>query len=164
MNYAQIRKYDVTNGVGIRTTLFVSGCTHHCKGCFNKEQQDFNYGEKWTPEIEDMFIEYAKDKNVAGVSILGGEPMQQDPVILEHLFKRIKEETNKTIWVWSGYTLEYLLANEYTRALLNYVDILVDGKFEEEKKDLMLLYRGSYNQRVIDIQATLKSGEVVTIV
>ena len=101
MNYAKIRKLDVTNGPGIRTTLFVSGCTHNCEGCFNKEQQDFNYGNKFTKETEDEFIQLTKNKQIKGVNILGGEPMQQimDDTLL-NLLKRIKLETDKPIWLW----------------------------------------------------------------
>lgn len=158
MNYAQMRQYDVSNGVGIRATLFVSGCTHNCKGCFNKEQQDFNFGQKWTQETEDKFIEYAKNPNVVGVSILGGEPFQQDYSTMKHLLVRLKEEVGKTVWVWSGYTFGQLLMKAESKDLLNYIDVLVDGKFEIEKKNLMLLYRGSSNQRVIDVKAILDKG------
>ena len=112
MNYAKIRKLDVTNGPGIRTTLFVSGCTHNCEGCFNKEQQDFNYGNKFTKETEDEFIQLTKNKQIKGVNILGGEPMQQimDDTLL-NLLKRIKLETDKPIWLWSGYTFEEIVNN-----------------------------------------------------
>ena len=110
MNYAQIRKLDVTNGPGVRTTLFVSGCTHNCEGCFNKEQQDFNYGNEFTKETEDEFIECTKARQIKGVNILGGEPMQQimDNTLL-NLLKRIKAETNKPIWLWSGYKYEEII-------------------------------------------------------
>ena len=110
MKYAKIRKLDVTNGPGIRTTLFVSGCTHNCEGCFNKEQQDFNYGNEFTKETEDEFIELTKARQIRGVNILGGEPMQQvmDDTLL-NLLKRIKLETDKPIWLWSGYTFEEII-------------------------------------------------------
>lgn len=163
MNYAQIRRHDVTNGPGVRVTLFVSGCTHNCPGCFNKEQQDFNYGNKWTKEIEDDFINKVLDPKVVGVSILGGEPMQQDYNTMKNLFLRIKEETNKPIWVWSGYNFGQLLMTEHTKDLLNYIDVLIDGKFIEDKRDLMLMYRGSSNQRVIDVQKSLSSNKIVEI-
>lgn len=146
MNYAQIRKYDVANGEGIRTTLFVSGCKFNCKSCFNKEYQDFNYGNEWTKETEDYFINLGKDENVAGYSLLGGEIFQQSPDIILHLCKRIKEETGKTIWVWTGYTFENIPLN--ARNILNYIDVLVDGQFIEELKDLRLEWRGSSNQKI----------------
>lgn len=163
MNYAQIRRHDVTNGPGVRITLFVSGCTHNCPGCFNKEQQDFNYGNKWTKEIEDDFINKALDPKVVGVSILGGEPFQQPYVDLKRILKRIKEETNKSIWIWTGYTFSQLLMDEFSKELLQYIDVLIDGRFIESKRDLMLMYRGSSNQRVIDVQESLKQNKVIEL-
>lgn len=164
MKYAKIRKLDVTNGPGIRTTLFVSGCTHNCKDCFNKEQQDFNYGEEFTKKIEDEFIEYTKARQIKGVNILGGEPMQQvkDNTLL-NLLKRIRMETNKPIWLWSGYTLEEILRNEKRLEILKEVDVLIDGRFEADKRDIMLKYRGSSNQRVIDVKRTLKEDRVIEL-
>ena len=164
MKYAKIRKLDVTNGPGIRTTLFVSGCTHNCKDCFNKEQQDFNYGEEFTKEIEDEFIEYTKARQIKGVNILGGEPMQQvkDNTLL-NLLKRIRIETNKPIWLWSGYTLEEILRDEKRLEILKEVDVLIDGRFEADKRDIMLKYRGSSNQRVIDVKRTLKEDRVIEL-
>lgn len=164
MKYAKIRKLDVTNGPGIRTTLFVSGCTHNCKDCFNKEQQDFNYGEEFTKEIEDEFIEYTKARQIKGVNILGGEPMQQvkDNTLL-NLLKRIRIETNKPIWLWSGYTLEEILHDEKRLEILKEVDVLIDGRFEADKRDIMLKYRGSSNQRVIDVKRTLKEDRVIEL-
>ena len=164
MKYAKIRKLDVTNGPGIRITLFVSGCTHNCKDCFNKEQQDFNYGEEFTKEIEDEFIEYTKARQIKGVNILGGEPMQQvkDNTLL-NLLKRIRMETNKPIWLWSGYTLEEILRDEKRLEILKEVDVLIDGRFEADKRDIMLKYRGSSNQRVIDVKRTLKEDRVIEL-
>ena len=155
MNYAKIRKLDVTNGPGIRTTLFVSGCTHNCEGCFNKEQQDFNYGNKFTKETEDEFIQLTKNKQIKGVNILGGEPMQQimDDTLL-NLLKRIKLETDKPIWLWSGYTFEEIVNNPKRLEILREVDVLIDGKFQADKRDIMLKYRGSSNQRVIAVSYT----------
>ena len=164
MRYAKIRKLDVTNGPGIRTTLFVSGCTHNCEGCFNKEQQDFNYGNEFTKEIENEFIEYTKSRQIKGVNILGGEPMQQtkDDSLL-NLLKRIKIETNKPIWLWSGYKFEEIIIEPKMLELLKQVDVLIDGKFEIEKRDLMLKYRGSENQRVIDVKKSLEQGRVIKL-
>ena len=162
MKYAKIRKYDISNAPGICTTLFVSGCTHNCDECFNKEQQDFNYGNEFTKEIEDEFIEYSKSKQVKAVNILGGEPMQQlmDDTLL-NLLRRIKKETNKPIWLWSGYTYEEIISNSRRLELLEEVDVLIDGKFEISKRDLMLKYRGSSNQRIIDVKKSLEAKEVV---
>ena len=139
MNYAKIRKLDVTNGPGIRTTLFVSGCTHNCEGCFNKEQQDFNYGNKFTKETEDEFIQLTKNKQIKGVNILGG------------------------IWLWSGYTFEEIVNNPKRLEILREVDVLIDGKFQADKRDIMLKYRGSSNQRVIDVKKSLEQGNIVEI-
>ena len=164
MNYAKIRKLDVTNGPGIRTTLFVSGCTHNCEGCFNKEQQDFNYGNKFTKETEDEFIQLTKNKQIKGVNILGGEPMQQimDDTLL-NLLKRIKLETDKPIWLWSGYTFEEIVNNPKRLEILREVDVLIDGKFQADKRDIMLKFRGSSNQRVIDVKKSLEQGNIVEI-
>ena len=160
MKYAKIRKFDTANGQGVRTTLFVSGCKFNCKGCFNKEAQDFNYGNEFTKEVEDEFIGYIKNPNVVGVNLLGGEIMQQDTSIILNLVKRIKEETGKNIWCWTGYKYEDLIKIDGKLEVLQYIDVLIDGRFEIAKKDLMLKYRGSSNQRVIDVQQTLNKGVV----
>lgn len=161
MYYAQMRKFDIANGVGIRATLFVSGCTHSCKGCFSKPYQDFKHGMKWNKEAEDTFLSYAKDPNVHGVTILGGEPMQQtqDNDLL-NLLKRIKAETSHTIWIYSGYTFESIIKDDKKSELLKYCDVLVDGKFVEELKDITLKFKGSSNQRIINVQESLKIGQV----
>lgn len=162
MRYEKIRKFDVSNAPGVRSTLFVTGCTHNCKGCFNKELQDFEAGKVWTQEDEDNFISYVKNDNVVGVNILGGEPMQQVmDDCLPNLLKRIKEETGKNIWLWSGYLLEEILENEKRKNILQYVDVLVDGRFDIGKRNINLKYRGSENQRVIDVKKTLISNSVV---
>lgn len=162
MNYAQIRHYDVANGPGVRASIFVSGCTHNCKNCFNKEAQDFNYGNLYTKEVEDKFMKYVLDDNTKGVSILGGEPLMQtmDDSLL-NLLKRIKKETNKEIWLWSGYTYEEAILSEKRKEILNYADVLVDGRFEEENKSLLIKFRGSTNQRIIDLNKTRKEGKIV---
>lgn len=162
MYYTKIRKMDISNGVGVRTTLFVSGCTFDCEGCFNKEAQNFTNGQLWTEDVESQFIEYTKNPNVVGVNLLGGEIMQQDSAIILHLVKRIKEETGKSIWMWTGYTLDALYNMPDKMEILQYVDVLIDGRFEMDKKDLTLKYRGSANQRVIDIQKTLGEGRIVS--
>ena len=162
MRYEKIRKFDVSNAPGVRSTLFVTGCTHDCKGCFNKELQDFGAGEVWTQEDEDNFVSYVKNDNVVGVNILGGEPMQQVmDDCLPNLLKRVKEETGKSIWLWSGYLLEEILADDKRKRILEYVDVLVDGRFDIDKRNINLKYRGSENQRVIDVKKTLMSDSVV---
>lgn len=163
MNYANWIKFDVTNTKGISTTLFVSGCTHNCEGCFNKEAQDFEYGNLYTEEFEEEFIKFSKDENIECVAILGGEPFQQDENLLI-LLKRLKEEVKKPIWVWSGFCFEEILENPDRRKLLDCIDILIDGKFELKNRDLKLRYRGSSNQRVIDVHNSLMKNKVITIV
>ena len=164
MRYAQLRRYDISNGPNIRATLFVSGCTHNCKGCFNKDYQDFNYGKEWTSITETLFLCYAKDPKVKGINILGGEPLQQTmDNSLADLLAKIKENTNKPIWLWTGYKLEDVINNTKVMNILQYVDVLIDGKFEEDKKDLNLMYRGSANQRVINLTKTFEKGEIVLL-
>lgn len=164
MNFAQIRRHDVTNGPGIRATLFVSGCTHNCPGCFNKEQQDFNYGNEFNVTTKNTFMEYASDEKVVGISILGGEPMQQvhDPSFM-NLLVSLKNYIKKPIWVWTGYTFEEILKSPRRKMALRYIDVLIDGRYEEDKKDYTLMYRGSSNQRAIDVQESLKQGKTIEI-
>ncbi|MDA3732528.1 anaerobic ribonucleoside-triphosphate reductase activating protein [Niameybacter massiliensis] len=164
MHYAQMRKFDIANGIGIRTTLFVSGCTHRCPNCFNQDYQAFDYGKIWDQTAEDTFMSYVKDANVHGVTILGGEPMEQtQDEDLYNLFKRIKTETNQTIWVYSGYTFEAILKDEKKRRLLEWCDVLVDGPFIESLKDIKLKFRGSSNQTIIDVKASLVQGKKVLL-
>lgn len=161
MRYAQIRRYDVANGKGIRTTLFVTGCTHKCRNCFNELYQDFEYGDEWTEAQTEEIIENLKAEVVSGLSILGGEPFQNAEGILE-LVKNVKNEVpNKDIWIWSGYTYEELRQDSAKMDLLRECDVLVDGRFIEELKDLTLKFRGSSNQRIIDVKKTLEKDEVV---
>ena len=159
MRYGQIRKYDVANGVGIRTSIFVTGCTHNCKDCFNRKYMDFNFGEVWTDETTNLVTEYLKDKNVAGLTLLGGEPMQNAKELLE-IVRKIKSVIKKDIWIYSGYTFEEILEDEDRFELLKECDVLVDGRFVLELKDLKLKFRGSSNQRIIDIKNTLETGEI----
>lgn len=170
MNFGQIIYADVANGIGCRTSLFVSGCTHHCKGCFNEMTWDFNYGEPYTKEIEDEIIESLKPDYIAGLTILGGEPMETaNQKEVRPLLERIKREVPKaTIWIYSGYLWEELMDennkrchSEDTKAILEMTDILVDGEFMLDKKNLMLRFRGSENQRVIDVKESLKSEKIV---
>lgn len=163
MNYAKIRKMDISNWDGISATIFFSGCTFDCPGCFNKECQDFNYGKPFTYDVADSFIEYAKNKHVTDICILGGEPFQQSLDRLYFLVHRLRKEVKKPIHIWSGYLWEDLIKVRGPRIILGYCDTLVDGKFDINKKDLSLKYRGSSNQRVIDIKKSFKAGKVVEI-
>ena len=162
VRYEQIRKFDVTNGPGIRTSLFVTGCSNNCPGCFNKELQDFNHGKLWTKEVEDEFISYVNNPQVVGVSLLGGDPMEQtmDNSMIS-LLDRIKKETKKDIWLWSGYTYEEILADDKKREILSYVDVLIDGRFIIAQRNIKLKYRGSENQRVIDVNKSLEENRIV---
>lgn len=170
MNYGALKKTDVANGEGVRVSLFVSGCTHHCKNCFNPETWDFCYGKPFTNETEDEIIEALKPSYIKGLTLLGGEPME--PLNQERLLpllKRVREKfgNSKDIWCYTGYTLEKdLLAKsrarcKYTDELLSLIDVLVDGEFVEELKNLSLKFRGSSNQRIINVPETLKSNKVV---
>lgn len=160
MNYSQIRKYDMANGTGCRTSLFVSGCTHHCKGCFNEIAWDFNYGNPFTKEVEDKIIDSLRPSYITGLTILGGEPMEvSNQKILRPFIERIKEELpDKTIWVYSGYTWEELNDPNNqrchcsdTKKILNKIDVLVDGEYVEEERDISLAFKGSRNQRIIEL-------------
>lgn len=165
MNYSAIYNQDVINGVGFRVSLFVSGCgkTPKCKHCHNKKAWDFNSGKLYTKETEDKLIKYASKPFIAGLSLLGGEVFDNlRSGDLLNLVRRFKEEfPNKNIWAWSGYTYEELLKRPDARIFLEYVDILVDGEFVFELKDLDIKFRGSSNQRVIDVQASLHENRVV---
>lgn len=169
MNYADIKKIDVANGPGIRVSLFVSGCSHHCDGCFNKETWDFQFGSLFGEKEIDTIIEYMAPSHIKGFSLLGGEPFEftnQQGIL--PLLRRIKEAyPEKDIWCWSGYSFDRDILGSMvvkwpeTRELLDYIDILVDGEFEIDKKDLTLRFRGSSNQRIIDVKKSLESNEVV---
>ena len=169
MNYAKINKNDIANGIGIRVTLFVSGCTHFCKGCFNSEAWDFNYGQPFTTEVEEELLEALAPSWIDGLTLLGGEPMEpQNQRALLPFLKKLKEMyPEKTIWCFSGYTLEdELLKNsrarcEVTDEMLSLIDVLVDGEFVEEMKDISLRFKGSSNQRLIDLKPTLATGKVI---
>ena len=160
MNFAQIRKYDVANGPGIRTTIFVTGCTHNCHNCFNEEYQDFNYGDTWTDKETEEVISYLNLAEVKGLTLLGGEPFQNEVDLLK-VIRDIKKEVQKDIWIFSGYTYEEILKDQEKKKLLEECDVLVDGRFVEALKDLKLRFRGSSNQRIIDIQKSLDENKVV---
>lgn len=160
MKYGQIRKYDVANGVGVRTSIFVTGCTHNCFNCFNKDYQDFDYGNDWTEKETKTVIDNLNNDHIAGLSILGGEPMQNSKDLTE-IVKEIKKHSNKSIWLWSGYTYEQIINNKDMFSLLKEIDVLVDGRFVEKLKDLTLKFRGSSNQRLIDIKESLINKDIV---
>ena len=166
MNYATIKNCDIANGPGVRVSLFVSGCTHRCKGCFNEVAWDFDYGQPFTESVMDSILEMLRPSYVRGLTLLGGEPFEpqnQGPVV--ELLRRIKRELpEKSIWAFSGYLFDRDILSgrlgdccEY----LSYLDVLVDGPFVEAKKNLSLRFRGSENQRLIDVPASLSSGEIV---
>lgn len=169
MNVATIKKRDIANGIGVRVSLFVSGCTHHCKGCFNAEAWDFSYGEPYTGETEAEILRLLSPDYISGLSLLGGEPFEpQNQRVLVGLLRRVKElYPEKTVWCYSGYTLENELLSdsrarcECTDEMLSLIDVLVDGRYEEEKRNISLLFRGSENQRLIDLKRSLETGKTV---
>lgn len=166
MNYAEIKNCDIANGPGVRVSLFVSGCTHHCPGCFNEVAWDFQYGEPFTEEVMDRIVEMLRPNYIRGLTLLGGEPFEpENQAGVVALLRKIKKELpQKTIWAFSGYLFDRdILSGRLgdTREYLSYLDVLVDGPFVEAKKNLSLRFRGSENQRIIDVPASLTAGEVV---
>ncbi len=169
MNYAEIKECDIANGVGVRTTLFVSGCRHHCVGCFNAEAWDFSAGQPFTKETEDRIIASLRPEYVNGLSILGGEPLEpENQAVLAPFLERVRSEVpSKDIWMWTGFVWDDLVQG-HSRArtqsigsILSLLDVLVDGPFLEEQKDLLLRFRGSANQRIIHVPSSLEQGDVV---
>ena len=169
MKYGTIKKCDIANGPGVRISLFVSGCRHHCKGCFQPETWDFNYGNEFTQETEKEILDALEPYYIKGLTVLGGEPFEpENQRVLVKFLKDIRSRyPNKTIWCYTGYTLEDLLAQhgkarcEVTDEMCGYIDVLVDGEFVLDKKDISLKFRGSSNQRLICMPETLKTGMVV---
>lgn len=169
MNYADIKQYDVANGLGIRVSLFVSGCTHHCKNCFNKETWDFQYGNPFTEEEIQKILDYLKPSYVSGLSLLGGEPFEpENQEGLLPLVRQVKEVyPEKDIWCYTGYLFDEDICGKMleqvpeTRELLSYIDIIVDGPFVEERKNLKIRFRGSDNQRIIDVKKTREAGKII---
>jgi anaerobic ribonucleoside-triphosphate reductase activating protein len=155
MNYSVIRPYDIANGPGIRVSLFVSGCRNHCKGCFNPETWDFNYGQEFTWETLHEIEELLKSPHIAGLSILGGDPFEaENREWVETLCAYVKHNCpGKDIWVWTGY--DFLTDGLIDLPVMKYINVLVDGRFEEDLKDLRLKWRGSSNQRVIDVKKSV---------
>lgn len=169
MNYSAVKNYDIANGLGVRVTIFVSGCTHRCPGCFNKETWSFKAGDEFTRETEDMLIQSLAPSYIRGLTLLGGEPME--PVNQHGLIgflRRVKQAyPDKDIWCYSGYTLEEIQSGkahtDVTDELLTLIDILVDGEFKEERYNIALKFRGSDNQRIIDLRESEKQGKIVLL-
>ncbi len=169
MNYAEIKNCDIANGIGVRISLFVSGCTHHCKGCFNEVAWDFDYGTPFTQETIDKILDMMRPGYIRGLTLLGGEPFEpqnQGPIV--ELLRQIKEKMpEKSIWAFSGYLFDRDILSgrlgdwKVTQEYLSYLDVLVDGPFVEAKKNLSLRFRGSENQRIIDVPASLAQGKIV---
>ena len=170
MNYSEIKFYDIADGTGVRTTLFVSGCRNHCEGCFQPETWNFNNGKLFTPETEDEILKSLEPGYVAGLTLLGGDPFEEENQEgLINLLRRMHTEyPQKTVWAFTGYLLEDLLPGgrkhtDLTDEMLSYIDVLVDGPFVLAQKNLMLKFRGSENQRLIDMNEYRKTGKIVTI-
>jgi anaerobic ribonucleoside-triphosphate reductase activating protein len=159
MNYANIKNYDVADGPGVRVSLFVSGCRHHCRGCFNAETWDFDFGQPYTKETEDEILKFLEPDYIQGFTLLGGEPFEpENQVELVGLLRRIRQSfPKKDIWCYTGYLYDVDLVEggkvftDVTREMLSYVDVLVDGEFVEAERDLTLRFRGSRNQRIIEL-------------
>ena len=167
MNYALIRKNDIANGPGVRVSLFVSGCRHHCKGCFNPETWNFSYGKPFTDETIEEILQALKPEYISGLSLLGGEPFEpENQESLLHLTTLVRAAyPEKSIWLYSGFSFSLLSqgkigTSETCLALLGNIDVLVDGTFKEELKDASLLFRGSSNQNIIDVPSSLKEGKM----
>ena len=170
MKYSEIKYFDIANGTGVRTTLFVSGCRNHCEGCFQPDTWNFQNGKSFTREIEDEIISSMNSEFVSGLTLLGGDPFEEENQEgLIGFMRRFKTECpGKDVWAFTGYLLEDLLEGgrkhtDVTDELLSYVDILVDGPFVLSKKNITLTFRGSENQRLIDMNAFRQTGEIVTI-
>ena len=159
MNYGKIKPTDVANGEGVRVSLFVSGCPHHCKGCFNAELWDYNAGQEFTPEVIMKIVNLCDHDHISGLSLLGGEPLDpknlKQVTLLCRVFKHYYP--NKTIWCYTGYEWDRIKHLD----IMQYIDVVVDGKFVQEQKDPRLKFRGSSNQRIIDVKKSLESGRVV---
>lgn len=168
MNYADIKQFDVANGPGIRVSIFVSGCTHHCKGCFNQVTWDFNYGKPFTEEEINLILDYLSPSYVKGLTLLGGEPFEHSNQqgLLPLLRKVRSTYPDKDIWCFTGYEFDKDIVGhmynewEETKEFLSYIDVLVDGKFVEELKNLSLRFKGSSNQRIILVQESLAEGNI----
>lgn len=169
MNYGEIKNFDIANGEGVRVSLFVSGCTHHCKNCFNKDTWSFDFGVPFTKEVEDKIISDLAPNYIDGLSLLGGEPFEsQNQEVLLPFLRRVREiYPNKTIWCYTGYLFDNELLSEsrarceHTDEMLSLIDVLVDGEFVQDLYDISLAFRGSSNQRIIDVKSSLQSNSIV---
>ncbi|HJC74697.1 MAG TPA: anaerobic ribonucleoside-triphosphate reductase activating protein [Candidatus Mediterraneibacter faecavium] len=169
MHYGEIKKCDIANGEGVRVSLFVSGCTHHCPGCFNQDTWDFSYGQEYTEETEREILDALSPGYINGLTLLGGEPFEpQNQEVLVKLLRKVRERyPEKNVWCYSGYLFDRELLSEsrarcgYTDEMLSMIDILVDGRFVEKLKDIRLVFRGSSNQRLIDVKKSLETGDIV---
>ena len=169
MNYATIKNCDIANGPGVRVSLFVSGCTHHCKGCFNEVAWDFDYGQPFTQQTIDQILEMMKPGYIKGITLLGGEPFepQNQPALVDLLCEIKAAYPEKTVWDFSGYLFDKdILPGKLgdpavTTEFIKYIDVLVDGRFVLEKKNLSLRFRGSSNQRIIHVPSSLETGQIV---
>ena len=169
MNYAEIKNYDIANGPGVRVTLFVSGCTHRCEGCFNEVTWDFDYGEPFDEKVQERILADLAPDYIAGLTLLGGEPLEYvNMQALLPFVQRVKEEyPEKNIWCYTGYRFEEDVLGKFCekwdgmRKFLDFIDVLVDGEFIPEQKDISLQFRGSANQRIILVQESLRSGRTV---
>lgn len=163
MRYAQIRNMDISNGENLGVSLFVQGCRFQCKNCFNKETWDFNSGKEWTEEIENKFFELVDRPYIKRISILGGEPLANENVSdVFNLIKKLKVKfLDKNIWIYTGFKFENILNNQLRRNVIEMCDVVVDGRYIDELKDLTLKFRGSSNQRLIDVKKTLKENKII---
>lgn len=166
MHYGEIKNCDIANGIGVRVSLFVSGCTNHCEDCFQPETWDFNYGNDFTEETENMILEMLAPDYICGLTVLGGEPFEPENqrVLVDFLRKVRRKYPEKSIWCFTGFTLEMLETEgphchcEVTEEMLSMIDVLVDGRFDKNKKNISLRFRGSENQRLIDLNLTRECG------
>lgn len=169
MNYGEIKKTDIANGEGVRVSLFVSGCRRHCKGCFNAVTWDFKYGKPFTAATEEELLQALAPDYIAGLTLLGGDPFEpENQIVLYPFLEKVRAKyPQKTIWCYTGYTygggtvLEEEVQTEVTKAMVGLLDVLVDGRFIEAQKDIRLRFRGSSNQRVIDVKRSISSGSTV---
>ncbi len=170
MNYSLVKYNDIANGIGLRTTMFVSGCRNHCPGCFQPETWAFDHGSEYTKDVMEEILHSLESRYNAGLTLLGGDPFEEENQagLIETLRLTKSRFPEKTIWAFTGYLLEDLLPGgkkhtEYTDEMLSHIDVLVDGPFIQAKKDLLLKFRGSSNQRLIDMKEYRRTGEIVTI-
>jgi anaerobic ribonucleoside-triphosphate reductase activating protein len=163
MNYATIKKHDISNGLGVRVSLFVSGCRNRCKNCFQPQTWNFEYGQPFTEKTEERILRMLAPSYITGLTLLGGEPFEREnQAVLLPFVRRVREAyPTKTVWAFTGFTFEELLQREDARPLLEQLDLLVDGRFVESEKNIALRFRGSANQRVLDVPASLAAGTAV---